>query len=484
MRIKTFFIAAILVAVPASTLYADGLPDLGESAQADFSPIMEKKVGESFMREIRWRDPTYLDDAEVTGYLNRIGKKLASNSDNARQEFEFFAMRDPTINAFAMPGGFIGIHTALISAAQSESELAAVFAHEISHVTQRHLARGFSKANQAQMATWVSIAIAILASRVSPDMAYGAFVAGQAAEIQQQLNFTRDFEREADRVGLQLLERSGFDIRGMADFFMRLDRATRIYEGLTPAPSYLRTHPLSTERFADMENRIQQRPYRQVLDSLDFHLVRAKIKAQEGAAEDVLIEYETQLRERKFSSEAGARFGLAVALYRNGKYPAAEAQLAELRRLKVASSMIETLAAELRIKQNDEAGSVRILRAAAVRYPTERAITYDLVDALLAANQPQEALKITIADLQAYTTDAKMHLLQAKTYAMLGKILQQHRALGEAYALQGQLMPAIQQFEMAQKAPDGDYFALSQVDARLRQLKKQHMDELKEKRQQ
>ena len=322
----------LLAALAASPVLADGLPDLGESSQLDLSPQMEKRIGESAMRDIRLRDNAYLEDPEVSGYLNRLGQRLTAQSDVVRQDFEFFALKDATLNAFAMPGGYIGVHTGLILAAQSESELASVLAHEISHVTQHHLARMVGQQSQMQMATLLSMAVAILAARSNPDAAMGAAVAGQAAGLQSQLNYSRDFEREADRMGLQLLEKAGFDIRGMAAFFERMLKYGRLYDN--GAPGYLRTHPLTTERIADMENRIQQRPYRQVVDSLDFLLVRAKLRAQEGAAEDAVADFGFQLKEHKFASESAVRYGLAQAYLRAGKLPAAAAQMAELRRLK------------------------------------------------------------------------------------------------------------------------------------------------------
>lgn len=478
---RSIILLACLAAWSASAVLAEGLPDLGEISQSEFSPQMEKRVGESIIQEIRQKEPSYLDDPEINGYLNRLGHRLASNSDGARQEFEFFALRDTTLNAFALPGGFIGVHSGLILAAQSESELASVLAHEISHVTQHHIARSLSRQSQSQAATLLSLAVAILAARHSSDAAQGALIAGQAAGVQQHLNYSRDFEREADRVGIQVLERSSFDVRGMGSFFDRLQRSSRLYEN--NAPGYLRTHPLTTERIADMENRIQAMPYRQVPDSLDFLLVRAKLRAEEGTPQDAVTDFDTQVKERKFTSEVAARYGLARALLRAKSFPAAETQVAELRRLKEASSMIETLAAELRMQQNDAAGAAKLLQAAASRYPLERAIAYALVEDLLASGQTREALRRTAADLQAYTTDYRMHALQAKTYAILGKRLQQHRAQGESYALQGLLMPAIEQFELAQKSPDGDFYEHSQVDARLRVLKRQQAEEAKQKRQ-
>ena len=464
----------------APAVLAEGLPDLGEVAQADFSPAMEKRVGESIMRDIRLHEPAYVEDPEINGYLNRLGTRLVAQSTEARHDFEFFVLRDATLNAFAMPGGYIGVHTGLIMAAQSESELASVLAHEISHVTQHHLARQLGAQSQAQLPMLLSLAVAILASRSRGDLAQGALMAGQAAGIQSQLNYSRDFEREADRLGLQLLERAGFDIRGMASFFERLQKYGRLYEN--NAPGYLRTHPLTTERIADMENRIQERPYRQVPDSLDFLLVRAKLKAGEGTPRDAVTDFDSQLREHKYSSELATRYGLAIALSRAGDFATAQQQLAELRRLKVNSAMIEALAARLLKSQNDLNGALKILRPALARYPQERGLAYALVETLLADGQPQEALRVTLDDLQAYPADARMHGLQAMTYSALGKRLQQHRAQAEVYVLQGQMLEAIDQLQLAQKASDGDFYEHSQVDARLREIKLRQVEEAKDKK--
>lgn len=479
---KFYPLAGVLILgaglLSAPLTVAEGLPDLGEAAQNEFSPAMERRIGESVMQEIR-RDPAWLDDPEINSYLNRIGNRLAAQSTESRQEFEFFALRDSTLNAFAMPGGYIGVHSGLILAAASESELASVLAHEISHVTQRHLARLVSKSGQGQVTSLLALAVAILAARSNPDLAMGAAMAGQGAAIQNQLNYSRDFEREADRVGLGLLERSGYDIRGMSGFFERLQKFGRLYEN--NAPGYLRTHPLTTERLADMGNRIQSRPYKQVPDSLEFQLVRAKLRAQEGTPRDAVTEFETRLKDRSFAgSEAAVRYGLAQARLRDGNPAAADRELGELRRLKAQSPMIETLAAQLRLKQGDAAAAVKILRDAQPRYPQERAIAYGLVDALLEARQPQQAIKVTEDELLNYPSDAKMHALQAKTWSMLGKRLQQHRALGESYALQGQMAAAVEQMELAQKAGDGNFYEQSQVDSRLRELKKRMADEAKQ----
>ncbi len=477
MKAIVWLAAAFFACLPAA-LRADGLPDLGELERVGFSVHAERRLGEQIMREIR-RDPAYLEDAEVAGYIDGLGQRLAAHAEGARTPFEFFAVRDAMLNAFALPGGFIGVHTGLILAARSESELAGVLAHEISHVTQSHLARMFGTQSQSQLTALLGLAVAVLAARSNPDVAVGAAMAGQAAGIQQQLNYSRGFEREADRLGLDLLERAGFDPRGMASFFERMLQFGRLYEN--NAPGYLRTHPLTTERITDMENRIAQRPYRQVPDSVEFGLVRAKIKAWDGTPGDAVADYFAQLKSGKFARESDVRFGLAHALLRDNRLEEAEAQIAALRRLKLESPLLENLAAQARLKRKDVAGALRILKAARQRHPAARPLLYALVEAKVGAGETAEALALTQQELQLTPGDVRLHVLQARTYAALGRRAQQHRAQAEAHLAEGYLDGAIEQLELARRAGDGDFYELSQIDARLRELKQRKVEETRRK---
>lgn len=480
MRLIPWLILAL--AWPLGLARADGLPDLGETERGGFSAHTERRLGERIMLDVR-RDPAYLDDAEVADYINRIGQRLAAYAEGARQPFEFFVIRDGMLNAFALPGGYIGMHTGLILAARSESELAAVLAHEVSHVTQSHLSRMFGTQGQAQIATLLSLAVAVLAARSNPDLAAGAAIGGQAAAVQNQLNYSRDFEREADRLGLDLMEKGGYDTRGMASFFERLLQFGRLYEN--NAPGYLRTHPMTTERLADMQGRIGQRPYRQVPDSVDFGLVRAKLKAWDGTPGDAVADFATQLKSGKYVREADVRFGHAHALLRADKVAAAADELAWLRKAKVESPLLETLAAQLLLRQKDPAGAAQLLRAAAQRYPQSRALVYALIDAKVGSGgtaEATEALALIEKELQLTPGDARLHALQAKTYAALGKRLHQHRAQAEAYLAQGLLDGAIQQLEFARQAGDGDFYEQSEVDARLRDLRQRKAEEMKKER--
>lgn len=461
------------------TVGAQGLPELGDAASNELSLATEKKIGQQIMNEIRRMDPSYLDDPDVESYLNQIGGRLASASSDPGIGFVFFAVNDHTINAFAMPGGFIGVHTGLILAAQSESELAGVLAHEVSHVTQRHIARQVFRGKQLSIASMLGAALALLAARSNSQVAMAGVVASEAGAVSAQLAFTRDFEREADRSGFETLGKAGFDVRGMGQFFGRLQKAGQLYE--SSAPVYLRTHPLSGERMSDMQNREHGVAYKQVPDSIDFHLVRARLRAMQGVPVEAVKQAQTTLQEKKFANEAAAHYGLAVALFRSRDWAGAERELQAVRKLRVMSPMVERLHAEVRMKQGDAAGGLALYREGMARYPINQAMRYGYGDALLASKRYDESLRFAESQLQNYPQDIRLHKMRAESYAALGKKAQQHRAFAEVYAIQGQTQPAVEQLELAQKAGDANFYEQSTIDARLRELKKQLAEEMKEK---
>ncbi|MBC7206133.1 MAG: M48 family metallopeptidase [Methyloversatilis sp.] len=465
-RLRKAVVALLLLplAAPANTL-----PDLGDVAQADLPPSLERRIGESLWRDMRVRERSYINDPEISGYLNQLADRLVSKLPDSTQSFELFALRDPTLNAFAWPGGFIGVHTGLIVAAQSESELASVIAHEISHVTQRHIARLYSKRGEMSVIAIASLIIAALAARGNSQAAQAALVGGQAANIATQLAYTRDFEREADRIGIQMLDGAGFDTRGMAAFFERMQRSVRFYEANSPA--YLRTHPLTTERIADAAARIQQTAYRQVPDSIDFLLVRAKLRAYDGDAREAMAEFESRLRDVQGNARVAARFGLAHAALRLRDFKRAQQELDGLRADGFVSPMLDNLGGRISLDAGRPAEAAERFRDGLSRSARARALLYGLIEALLADNRPEQALAVVNDEVSVTTQDPQLYQYQARTYALLGKRLAQHRAQAEAYVLNGQYQAAIEQLELAQRAADGDFYQQSAVDARLRELR-------------
>jgi beta-barrel assembly-enhancing protease len=475
MRISAFLLAALIAVAPP--VAGQALPDLGGSGEAALSPSTERRLGESIMRDVR-REPSFIDDPEIAAYLGTLGSRLTQVTPGVRHDFEFFAIRDGSINAFALPGGFIGVHTGLLSAAETESELAGVVAHEIAHVTQRHIARMLGQQQQMQLPVMAALAAAILLGRSRPDLASGAAAAAQAGAVSLQLAYSREFERDADRVGLEALGAAGFDPRAMAGFFEKMQRSQRVADDGS-VPGYLRTHPMSIERIADAQNKAAAMPYRQHLDSLEFQLVRAKLRAEAGDALDAVVHFERSVHERRYASEAAARYGLTSALLRARRADEAGGALDALRATGAASAMIDTLEARVKQARGDHAGAAKLLAQSRTRYPHSRPVLYAHVGVLQDAGRHDDAARLLTDAVRTAPADARLRALQSRTYAALGKRLLQHHAQGEYYALLGSLPAAIEQLQLARSAGDGDFYQQSVVDARLKELRVQHAAEIK-----
>ena len=479
MKFIALFTATCLVAQP--TLAANDLPDLGESAQSVFTPQQERALGNNIMAEIRaYKD--YDDDPEVVDYLNSIGNRLVANSTDRGRTFEFFLMRDNTLNAFALPGAFVGVHSGLLLAAESESELASVLAHEIGHVTQRHIARQIAGQERSGWATLAALALAILVARSNAQAAQAAVAGAQAASIQSQLDYTREYEREADRTGVELLSKTGFDARGAVSFFERLQRNNRVYE--TNAPQYLRTHPLTSDRIADIQNRVEQLPIKQAPDSLAFQLVRAKLRALLHPTKDALRYFDGLRQEAPNASHENAvvaSYGLATVLRRMNDFAGAEKALAPARK-KAPNALTENLAAKIKRDLKDPKAALGIYQTGLKQFGDSRALSYGYAETLIETNDSKQALAFIADRLLLSSGDADLYDLQGKAYAAQGKKLLQHQSLAEAYVRIGNLSAAVDQLQIAVRSGDGDYYQQSSVEARLKELRTELAAENKQKK--
>ncbi len=455
---------------------ADTLPELGDSSQLVLSPQDERRIAREILRDVSAHNAA-VGDIEVVDYLQNLGLRLAAHSPDPQQRFTFFVVRDDSINAFAMPGGVIGVHTGLLLAAGSESELASVLGHEIGHVVQRHIARMLSQQRQDAWKSWAAMAFALLAARSNPQLANASMQAATAGAIQRQLDYTREHEREADRVGLQILHDAGFDARGMPAFFNRLMRGSRFHEGA--APAFLRTHPLTTERIADVSNRVEQLPYRQVSDSDEFHYVRAKLRAATSNPQQALEWFEAGLRDRKFAREAAQRYGLALALLRVNDPGRAQEEVDWLRAHTDRHPMLETLAAHVQVAAGRPQQADEIFREGLRLFPNHRGLIYGHAELLLATSHPDAAIALADSRHAVYPDDAYLYELKSRAYTQQGRNLLRHQAQGEAYYRRYNLSEAVGQMELALKSGDGDFYQMSIAEARLRQLRRELEDELK-----
>ncbi|HEX8011796.1 MAG TPA: M48 family metalloprotease [Casimicrobiaceae bacterium] len=464
---------------PSKAFAPQNLPDLGDPSQALLSGAQERKLGESVMREVRAGG--YLNDPEVNGYLNELGNRLVTAIPGTSFDFEFFAMADPSINAFALPGGFVGVNAGLILLTQTESELASVLAHEITHVTQHAFARSLGNQRDAMLATLGALAAAVLASRSgsssSGDMTQAAIASAQGLALQSQITFTRENEEEADRIGFQRVVAAGFDPSAMATFMERLQRSTKFVEG--NAPNYLRDHPVTYQRIAEAQARAESVPFRQVPDSLDFQMVRALLKSYEGSPRDAVLFFRDAIAERKYNNEIAAHYGLVASLLRAQDFKAAQAELKALEKTAPSHPMIEAIAGQVLVQSGQLKAAIARYEAALVSYPGKMQLVYDYPEALLKDHQPAKAAAFVDDELQRFPSDGPLHQIAAKAYAALGKQLLQHQHQAEFYAWLGNLKAAVIQLELAIKAGDGDFYQLSAVESRLRAVRQELADQQK-----
>lgn len=485
--------------------HAQNLPTLGDTEREDLSPLAERKLGEQIMNSVR-RDSDYVDDGPVNEYLNKLGTTLLQAHPEARGEanfdFEFFAMRDPEINAFAFPGGFIGMHTGLILTAQTESELASVLGHEIGHVSQRHIARMLGSQKYDSLIPMAAMALAVLAARSSPDAAMALVVGGQGAVIQKQLAFSRDAEREADRVGFSILKEANFDPTGMVTFFGRLQASSRNFGDAVPA--FLRSHPLTSERIADIQSRTLDLRYKQHADSLEFLLTKARVRVLQNNNTQGLINakivFENELKAEKqtdpiaatVANSIAAKYGLAFANFKQKNYAQAQnlmqqimaqvEQSKDLRANLTQTCAFASLSIDLLMAQQNVAEAIHQAEQARHQLPWSKAIARQYAEALIAANRGEEAAQFLREQILDNRKDASLQNLLAKAYSSQGKIASMHVALAQAYALSDSYGAALEQLAIARKEKDAQYFDLAVIDALEREWQDKRKEEMKEER--
>jgi predicted Zn-dependent protease len=303
------------------------IPDMGSPADAVLSKSEEAQFGRAIMADIRRRGGV-LEDPQVDEYINEIGRRIAAQSNDGSHSFEFFVVEDERINAFAMPGGYIGVHSGLIEATRNEDELAGVLAHEVAHVTQRHIARAMH-ANQRQglMTTAMMLGAIILGATAGPDAFQAGMAVAQGTAVQQQINFTRSNEHEADRIGIKALADADYDPHGMASFFEVMARQQPASPEMR-APEFLRTHPVTTDRIAEARVRARDYPRVQSSDSTNYGIARVRlIVARHDTTAAAIAYFERRDIEDQTDID---KYGRAVAYQRAGRHLDANRIFADL----------------------------------------------------------------------------------------------------------------------------------------------------------
>ena len=481
------------------------LPDMGDPGGDALSPLDERKIGEQIMREIR-RDRDFSNDWPIYDYLNSMERRLmqaakrlqlggANAQGSAAYDYEVFAVKDPSINAFALPGGFIGFHTGLLITAETDSEVASVMGHEIGHVLQRHLARSLERQGTNSIIALAGIVLGALAAASNPGAAAGLITGGQALAIQNQLSYSRDAEREADRIGFQILQASGYDVNGAPAFFQRLQKAYGIMD--SGVPGYLRTHPLTTDRIADMQDRARTVSQNRVPSALEFYLVKARARVEQSGSTSGLFDlrnlFESLSKQASPEKQMEGFYGLALVAQRQGRFDQAEGFLQKARAIaqnvlapgspvQRQSLSFDYTASELALARGKPEEALQYAQNAAKADPFSFSAVVATVNAELRLGRTNDAINLLRAKTKAQPNETIWWDLLARAYDQDKKIGLRHYALAEKFATEGAWPSAIEQLKIARSAAGNDFYLGSVIDARLRVFQNQYREEQKEQK--
>jgi len=476
---KKTLLASLLTMVLAQPLLAYAelplLPDLGEVSDASMSMADEARIGRDFMRALR-DDGDVLEDAEATDYINTLGQKLSAGVRMPGLQLSYFIVDDKQINAFAMPGGYIGINSGLFVVTQSEGELASVVGHETAHVTQRHIARMKAATSATSPLLLLgTVLAAVVASRAGGGQAtIGTLSAGLGLQISTQLSFSRDFEREADRIGMQYLAQGDFDVRSMAVFFQRLEAATRYSDN--NAYAFLRTHPVTSERISEAQNRALEYPVKMHADSESYLLVREKLRVINMAPDEAVHYYQSMLEKGQYLNEGAAWYGLSRAQLASHQLPAARAALAKAVAKLPANPMLFGQEAAIAREAGDWNAALAALRRGGQLFKDSQPLQLAELDVLIDSGKRSEAFALLRQLQSRYPGASPLYRSEARLYA--DKDAQHyHAALGNALYFEKRYEAALEQFQFAAKAKGDDFYLRSSIEARMREVEKRLKDE-------
>ncbi|WP_246139774.1 M48 family metalloprotease [Parahaliea aestuarii] len=445
------------------------LPNLGEASTSLFSAEYEHQLGRTWLRIFRSQVPT-VNDPLLFDYLENLIYDLVTHSELKDRRIELVVVDDPNINAFAVPGGVIGVNNGLLLYAQSEDELATVLAHEIAHLSQRHFSRRveFAK-NQQPLNLAAMLAGFVLLAAGGGDAGMAALSAAQAAAQDSALRYSRSNEAEADRVGMQTLSAAGFDPHAAPAMFERMLQATR-YAGGNRVPEFLRTHPLSENRIADTRNRARQYPEQETEVSLDFQLMRARVSNQlADTPEEAVQKFRSELDGTSLSHEA-AQYGLVLALTDAGRSDEAALQLDGIWARNPSRLEYIIADAEIDIVRNEPGKAAEKLAQRLKRSPGNHPLTMTYAKALMRNQQAHVAEEVLIDQSKRKPKDPGLWYLLAEVQGLSGNIVGLHQSRAEYFILNGILDEAEKQLNYALKLATKDYPTTAKIQQRLRDV--------------
>lgn len=438
------------IASAASTQDLIDLPDIGGPESRVLSPAQEQAISGQIAREIRKNLPV-MDDPELNTYLSAVGDRLVSSSPDATGRMIFLLVGSSEINAFAAPGGVIAVNTGLILAAKNESEMAGVMAHEIAHVTQRHLTRTYANQSNMTLKTGLTLLAGLILGAYNTDMGAAAVMSGMAATEQSKLKYSRSNEQEADRIGIQTLASAGYDPRGMPQFFQTLQKETG--QSGDKLIEYFQTHPLTSSRITDSFIRAEQYSGNYEQDSSEFHYAQARIEALQRKPKEIINDY--QQAHSAFKPKAVEDYKYALALTQNGT---PEKALKILNGINANSKQlaVDLAIAEALLKANKNQKAINHLSRIYALYPTYNAISYLLAKSYVQNKQPEKAIQLLSGALSGEAENPAIYRLLAEAASQDRKKGLSHEAMAEYYFSYGRYGEAMSQIRLALKDPDLD----------------------------
>ncbi|MCW8935283.1 MAG: M48 family metalloprotease [Gammaproteobacteria bacterium] len=471
--LRTFISILLLNVSPYSKAE---LPVLGDPTQQELTPYREHLMGNQFYRTIKASVP-FVTDLEVNDYMTNLGQKLISHSSQPDKKIRIFVIKVANINAFAGPDANIGFHTGLIISAKNESELAGVMAHEISHVTQRHLARAMTESNVNPATMFATILAGILVASQNPEAGAAIIYGGSAALMQSQINFTRANEHEADRIGIAVLTDAGINPEGMAGFFETLLQKSET-DNIIAKMEYLRTHPLSTTRIAEARNRITPKDRHLPDDSLDFQLMRARILVEMSNSAQQLINQIEQFNADKVNLVS--QYTLGIAYIKNKQTDKAIRLLSEISQSNSHPWIELALADAYRAAEKDSL-ALTTLKKLNTLFPNYLPVSIRYAESLISAKQSEEAISLLNLQLRTKKQPIVYNTL-AKAYFSKGQTSLALEATSYEYELEGYTNLAIQQINNALRQPELNKLTIQRLESRKQELHLQIQKQRKESR--
>ena len=449
------------------------LPEMGTAAQATLSLEDEYNIGRMVMRNLR-ASGVVMDDPEIGEYLQSLGLRLSSlaHDGNNNRQFSFFLVGSREINAFALPGGFIGVNSGLLLETANESELAGVLAHEISHVTQRHIARSVEAQSRSSLVSTAAMLAAILIGATAgggSDVTMGAIAAAQGMAAQQQINFTRENESEADRIGIGVLAAAGFDPNAMPAFFETMFRRTQL--GPDQVPAMLRTHPVTSDRVAESKDRALQYPPANVHDSMSYALMKERARVLSTPPGANARDYYASLKPDDPDASVAQLYGKGLAELQGGNAAEAAGIFARLRATYPEVLQFHTALGQAQMAAGNVRASLETLEKARELAPRNIPVTVRYGEALLQAGRPKKAHEVLLDLFNNVPPTPEQIRLTALAANAAGDVADAYSYMAEYHILGGDLPMAANQLELALSVPSISDVQRARFVARLKEVR-------------